>query len=100
MKDLSSGNCHIDSFIINTLVLYPIAEIINNLNIGAYRDCDIKWLDKKLETYANLACSAIGANVCAIISDENKLTTLNQYAKDKYISYFSTIFDFFEENYK
>lgn len=52
----ATNNQVIDQFIIEASLIDPISKIVNQLNNGEFRDCDIKWLDAKLEKFTKFAC--------------------------------------------
>jgi hypothetical protein len=87
----------IDQFIIEATLIDPISKIVNQLNNGEFRDCDIKWLDAKLEKFTKFACETLGINGM-MPSDVNreKFTLLNDYVKNQYINRFSTLLGYFK----
>ena len=58
----ATNNTAIDQFIIEVSLIDPITKIINQLNNGEFRDCDIKWLDIKLENFVVFAAKRIQIN--------------------------------------
>jgi hypothetical protein len=93
----ATNNPTIDQFIIEATLIDPISKIVNQLNNGEFRDCDIKWLDAKLEKFTKFACETLGINGM-MPSDVNseKFTLLNDYVKNQYINRFSTLLGYFK----
>ena len=87
----------LNQFIINVKLVDPINNIVTGLNAGTYRDCDIKWLDNKLEAFISFAAETLGvkgllpSNVCA-----SGFTVLNDYNKQYYLSKFTTLLEYFK----
>ena len=93
----ATNNPVIDQFIIEATLIDPISKIVNQLNNGEFRDCDIKWLDAKLEKFTKFACETLGIKGM-MPSDVNreKFTLLNDYVKNQYINRFSTLLGYFK----
>lgn len=66
----TTNNPVIDQFIIEASIIDPISKIVIQLNNGEFRDCDIKWLDAKLERFTKFACETLGISGM-MPSDEN-----------------------------
>jgi hypothetical protein len=93
----ATNNPRIDQFIIETCLINPVSKIVNQLKNGEFRDCDIKWLDNKLEKFTKFACETLGINGL-MPSDVNgdKFTLLNDYVKNQYINRFNTLLEYFK----
>lgn len=93
----ATNNQVIDQFIIESTLIDPISKIVNQLNKGEFRDCDIKWLDAKLEKFTKFACETLGITGM-MPSDVNseKYTLLNDNVKNQYISRFNTLLGYFK----
>lgn len=88
----------IDSFTIEVTLIVPIQGILNKLESGNFRDCDIVWLDEKLEKYTSFACETFGMKFTApssVMSERSMV--LNDYMKNRYIQYFTTLRDYFKD---
>lgn len=85
----------INDFIIDTTLIQPVNNIVKGLNDGIYRDCDIKWLDGKLEAFTRLACQTLGIALPAPPPTEH-FTLLNEYVKMQYINRFTTLLNYFK----
>lgn len=73
----TTNNLIIDQFIIETTLVNPLEKIVNQLKNHEFRDCDIKWLDSKLEKFTELACETLGINVIMPINENDK--TINGF---------------------
>jgi hypothetical protein len=98
MKNLETkNNPAIDQFIIETTLIDPIAKIINQLENGEFRDCDIKWLDKKLEDFIKFAAETLGIKgIMPSSLNRESFTTLNDYVKGQYLTRFTTLLNYFK----
>jgi hypothetical protein len=93
----ATHNPVINQFIIEASLINPVSKIINQLNNGEFRDCDIKWLDNKLENFTKFACETLGISVLTPSGiGSEKYTLLNDYVKNKYIKHFNTLLDYFK----
>jgi hypothetical protein len=93
----ATNNPVIDQFIIEVSLIDPISKIINQLNNGEFRDCDIKWLDAKLEKFTKFACETLGIKgMMPSNIDSNKFVLLNDYVKNQYVNRFSTLLGYFK----
>ena len=93
----ATNNSVIDQFIIETSLINPIEKIISQLKNGEFRDCDIKWLDSKLENFIEFAAKTLGIN--AIMPnklDSETFTILNNYALKYYKDKFNTLLNYFK----
>lgn len=95
MKTITTRNAAIDDFIIDTVLVQPVKDIIVKLERGSFRDCDIVWLDKKLAYFTSFAANTLGIKLELGISNESS-KILNEYAKNRYKGYFSTLLNYFE----
>jgi len=90
----TSNNDTINQFIIHISLIDPIAKISNQLINDEFRDCDIKWLDSKLEGFTQLACKTLGLNITLPMPTEGRV--MNDYVKGQYISRFNTLLNYFK----
>lgn len=87
----------IDQFIIEVSLVEPVSKIIDQLKNGEFRDCDIKWLDAKLEKFTEFACKTLGINAIMPSQVESeKATTLNNYVVTQYLTRFNTLLQYFK----
>ena len=93
MKILTLNPETISNFIIEVSFINTIGKIINGLNKGEFRDCDIKWLDGKLKAYTEIACVALELPKVNAF-EENKI--LNDYTKNQYLKRFSILLEYFK----
>lgn len=90
----STNNSAIDQFIIEASLIDPIQKIINQLNNYEFRDCDIKWLDAKIEKFTQFACNILGIQVVMPINSQDK--TLNDFVLSQYVNHFNTLLNYFK----
>lgn len=94
---MKAANNSIETFIINESLVNLINKIINQLENGEFRDCDIKWLDGKLEKFTEFACKTLELDI--IVPSKvgvEAYKTLNNYAKDQYKSRFNVLLNYFK----
>jgi hypothetical protein len=92
---ISTNNPAINQFIINQCLIEPVSKILIGLNNREYRDCDIKWLNDKLDEFTNFACETLQIKVIMPIIDD-RLNILNDYLINRYIEYFRTLLNYFK----
>ncbi|WP_027380807.1 hypothetical protein [Chryseobacterium daeguense] len=85
----------LNNFIIDATLIDPIRKIVKQLEAGSYRDCDIKWLDEKLQQYTLLACETLGIKIEHNLKTKSH-TVLNDYNKSRYLKYFNTLLNYFK----
>jgi len=90
----ATNNQVIDQFIIEVSLIAPIEKIINQLNKGEFRDCDIKWLDTKLENFIEFAAKTLG--ITAIKPSQVGKDRLNDYVLNQYLEKFKTLLNYFK----
>ena len=85
----------INTFIIETVLIDPISDIIFKLKNKEYRDCDIKWLNGKLYKYTAVAAETLGIKFPEIelISNDG---VLNDYTTARFIEAFTTLLNYFK----
>lgn len=97
MKNLveTLKNEAINTFIIETVLIDPINDIIFKLENKEFRDCDIKWLNGKLHKYTAVAAETMGIKFPEIelISHDG---VLNDYTTVRFIEAFTTLLNFFK----
>lgn len=93
----ATNNPVIDQFIIEAYLIGPVSKIISQLKNGEFRDCDIKWLDAKLENFTIFACETLGIKA-TMLGDSygGKYTLLNDYVKSQYLNRFNILLDYFK----
>jgi hypothetical protein len=84
-----------NEFIISITLISPLEDIISKLNKFEFRDCDIKWLDKKLEKFTEFAAKTFGINTVMAQTESVKPTYMNGYAYQYYLNYFTKLLTYF-----
>jgi len=84
----------IQKFIIETTLINPIEKIIADLKSGKMRDCDIKFMDAKLEDLTRVAIKIIGYG--SFVDKNQSPEILNEYNTNQYILYFDTLLKLFK----
>lgn len=93
----STNNKAIDQFIIETTLINPIEKIILQLENREFRDCDIKWLDSKLENFILFAAKTLGINAIPQLElHSEKFVFLNNYVLSYYKEKFNTLLNYFK----
>jgi len=92
---MKTTNSVIEQFIIEETLITPIEKIINQFKNLEFRDCDIKWLNGKLETYTKLAAQTLGMTIHLPETGLNG-RVLNDHVKNIYISRFTTLLNYFK----
>ena len=93
----ATNNTVIDKFIIETALINPIEKIVLQLKNGEFRDCDIKWLDIKLEKSIEFAAKTLGINAVMPSSlQPETFVILNNYALEYYKNKFNTLLNYFK----
>ena len=97
MKNLveTMKNEAINTFIIETLVIDPINDIIFKLENKEFRDRDIKWLNNQLYKFTAFAAETMGIKFPEIelISNDG---VLNDYTIASFIAAFTTLLNYFK----
>jgi hypothetical protein len=86
-------NTSINNFIFETVVISPITDIIVKLNQKEFRDCDIDWLNGKLKSFTDLALQTLGKQIDV---GDAVGGTMNDHNRNRFISYFTTILNYFK----
>lgn len=88
----------LNQFVIETILITPISKIIEGLKNRTFRDCDIKWLDVKLEKFISFAAETLGIKNIITPSNINKapFTILNDHNTNYYLDKFNTLLAYFE----
>jgi|SRR6185503_578287 hypothetical protein len=84
----------VDQFIIEVTLIDPIVKIIGKLEKGEFGDRDVKWLDSKLEKFADFACKTLFLTIPMPEPMNGKV--LNDYTTKQYISRFNTLLEYFK----
>lgn len=84
----------INKFIIQVVLVTPISAIVSKLKNREYRDCDISWLNSKMEAFTLLACETLHLYICL---SENDATTMNDYTTNQYVDRFTVLLGYFKE---
>ena len=85
----------INTFIIETVLIDPINDIIFKLKNKEFRDCDIRWLIDKLHKYAAFAAETLGIKF-PFISISHDGVELNDYTTERFIKAFTTLLNYFK----
>ena len=85
----------LDQFVINAIIIEPISKIIKSLENKEYRDCDVKWLNKKLFNYTEFAAETLGSkfNNEQLVADDS---LMNNYCYNKFLQAFKTLLEYFK----
>ena len=85
----------LDQFVINAIIIEPISKIIKSLENKEYRDCDVKWLNKKLFNYTEFAAKTLGINFNnEQIVDNN--SSMNDHCYDRFLQAFKILIGYFK----
>ena len=86
-----------ESFYITIMLISPVEKILNQLNNKEFRDCDIRWLEDKLDLYCKIALKTFNCylEIENLRFDEN-YGIMNSYTRERYIKHFSTILNYFK----
>jgi hypothetical protein len=95
MNTTTFKNELVNRFIIETTLIDPIKKIVAELNSDGFRDCDIKWLNDKLDGFMVLASKTLGIETQFI--PVNAPTIMNQYAKAYYLRYFNQLLAYYKK---
>lgn len=95
-SDMTTQNATNSQFIIEVSLISPIEKIISQLNNLEFRDCDVKWLDNKLDGFVNFAAKTLGIRGLTPHNEGVKPLYMNSYAYDYYSRYFSQLLDYFK----
>lgn len=83
-------------FIIETVLIDPIAKIISQIENGEMRDCDIKWIDSKLEKFTSFAAETLGIKITIGSDNQEKFQQMNEYVRVYYVKKFTTLLNYFK----
>ena len=86
----------VNQFIINATLVDPIQKIIAQLNNGEFRDCDIKWLDNKMDKFVDFAAKTFGIHGIMPQPESVKPAYMNEYAVNYYSNYFTKLLEYFK----
>lgn len=92
---MKENNEILNQFIIDTVLVNPVNEIVTKLQERSFRDCDIKWLDGKLEKFTSFTAETLGLKLDPVSRSES-FTHFNDVVTDKYIFYFTTLLNYFK----
>lgn len=87
----------VNQFIIEVSLIDPISKIISKLNNGEFRDCDIKWLDAKLDDFVDFAAKTLGVMGILPQIESIKPKYMNSYAVEYYGRYFNQLLEYFNK---
>ena len=85
----------IDTFIIETILIDQIKDIVNKLENKEFRDCDIKWLNDRLSKFTAFAAETLGKKFGAIDLVNND-GNMNEYKTTRFLEAFRTILNYFK----
>lgn len=88
-------NPSIQQFIIETSLVRPVSGIIEKLNNGHFRDCDIKWLDARLESFMKQAAYLLNVSLQTI--PRESFTILNDHNTKYYLKHFNVLLSYFKK---
>ena len=83
-------------FIIETVLIDPIPKIISQIENGEMRDCDIKWIDSKLEKFTSFAAETLGIKITIGSDNQEKFQQMNEYVRVYYVKKFTTLLNYFK----
>lgn len=92
---MKTANETINQFIIETTLVDPIQKIVNQLKGGSFRDCDIKWLDNKMEGFIKFAAETLGMSLPTQVERETFLM-FNAHVKIYYTEKFIALLNYFK----
>lgn len=93
---IETNNIAIQNFIIEASLISPIVSIIDKLNKGEFRDCDIKYLDDRLNRLIGLAAETLNIKGVMPPSDSIKPSNMNSYAVSYYLRHFNSLLNYFK----
>lgn len=91
------SNEPIDTFVINAVLIDPIADIVSKLEKKEFRDCDIIWLENKLKGYVDFAAQTLDVIVPAVFDSEMKGVIINEHTTARYLKDFKTLLEYFKQ---
>lgn len=86
-----------NELIFEITLINPIESILIKLQNKEFRDCDIKWLNSKLENFTKIAINTFEEKI--ILPSQTPmetLTVLNDFNYNLYIKYFDTLLSYFK----
>jgi hypothetical protein len=86
----------IDEFVIEMVLLKPIGDIIIKLENREFMDCDISWLNNKLNNFAAFSLETMGKKVPMIYNLIDNSSVMNRYVAERFINAFQTLLDYFK----
>ena len=94
----SKNSMALDKFIIEVSLIDPVSKIVNQLKNREFRDCDIRWLDTKLEKFTEFACKTlrITATIQNQVESERSGIVSNDFVVTQYIRRFITLLEYFK----
>lgn len=86
-----------NELIFEITLINPIESILLKLKNKEFRDCDINWLNQKLENFTKLAIKTFEEKiVLPSHTPMETLTTLNDFNYNLYINYFNILLNYFK----
>lgn len=92
----TTNNAVIYQFIIEVSLIDPINKILSQLKNGEFRDCDINWLDKKLDGFVEFAAKTLNIKGLIPQRESVKPSFMNDYAIEYYSNYFNHLLNYFK----
>ena len=91
----TANNPAIQQFIIETVLINPVKDIVSKLENKEFRDCDVKWLNDKLYNFTNFAAETLGKKFGRIdlVSNDG---LLNEYKTNEFLKAFRTLLNYFK----
>lgn len=91
----TENNPILQQFIIETVLINPVNDIISKLEKREFRDCDIKWLNDKLYNFTNFAAKTLGIKF-GKVNLVNNDGVLNEYKINEFLKAFRTLLGYFK----
>jgi hypothetical protein len=91
----TANNPVLDQFIIETVLINPVKDIVSKLENKEFRDCDIKWLNDKLYKFTNFAAETLDKKFgrSYLVNSDG---LLNEYKTNEFIKAFTTLLNYFK----
>lgn len=86
-------NAVIESFIYEVVLIDPIKDIVNKLENNEFRDCDIKWLNDKLNKFTSFALETLDKT---FELGEIGSTVMNDTIKSRFLNCFNTLLKYYK----
>jgi len=93
--NITENNSAMQQFIIETVLINPVKNIVSKLENKEFRDCDIKWLNDRLYKFTSFASETIGIKFPEIelVSNDG---IMNDYKLTRFKESFTTLLNYFK----